>query len=191
MFINHRRGDAWSLITLYQRPLPVPAVSIGVWQDIFTIISVIAVVTNGGITVLTMNVLNSYRSSGGGFWFFTCFQWFGFLIQVLAMVYIDDITPDTVVQIKRSEYINSQLFKASDEGSNSGGESKNNFKSFNNTSDVLLYKSKGLKCLFFVYFLDKSYLFFILIFFISVKIRPKIGILAPRLWMKILPFCIK
>ena len=95
------KGDVWSLLTLYRRPIPIPADNIGVWQHIFTIISIVAVITNGGLTVLTMNVLNSYRSSSGGFWFFTCFQWFGFLLQVIAILYIDDCHPDVLIQLKR------------------------------------------------------------------------------------------
>jgi hypothetical protein len=70
----------------------------------------VAVVTNAGITVLTMNVLNSYRSSGGGFWFFTTFQWLGFLVQIIAMAYIDDIPEDVVIQKRRQKYLSQQIF---------------------------------------------------------------------------------
>ena len=69
-----------------------------------------AVVTNAGITVLTMNVLNSYRSSGGGFWFFTTFQWLGFLVQITAMAYIDDIPEDVIIQKRRQKYLSQQIF---------------------------------------------------------------------------------
>jgi hypothetical protein len=104
VFVNNlfeMKADGWALLNLYRRPIPIQTENIGVWQHIFMIIAIAAVITNGGITVLTMNVLNSYRSSEGGFWFFTCFQWFGFLLQIISMAYIDDIHPDCVIQLKR------------------------------------------------------------------------------------------
>ena len=104
------KGDAWALITLHQRPIPVKAANIGVWQDIFTIISIIAIISNGGMTVLTMNVINDYRSSDGGFWFFTCFQWFGFLFQYLFFQYIDDVPPSVAIQVERTRFFREKIF---------------------------------------------------------------------------------
>ena len=108
--IMKMKADAWSLVTLYQRPRPVCASSIGTWQEIFTIISILAIISNGGMTVLTMNVVNDYNSSEGGFWFFTLFQWMGFLLQYIFWAYIDDIPPDVAVQLKRTEFLRNQIF---------------------------------------------------------------------------------
>ena len=49
--------QTWKLITFYQRPVPHGAQDIGTWQDIFNIISVVAVVTNAAIICFTMDVL--------------------------------------------------------------------------------------------------------------------------------------
>jgi len=40
------QADGWVLLTLTQRPIPTGAVDIGMWQDIFYIMSVIAVSTS-------------------------------------------------------------------------------------------------------------------------------------------------
>ena len=104
------KGDAWALIMLHRRPIPITAANIGVWQDIFTIISIFAIISNGGMTVLTMNVINDYRSSDGGFWFFTCFQWFGFLFQYFFFQYIDDVSPDVVIQVERTQFFRKSIF---------------------------------------------------------------------------------
>ena len=49
--------QAWKLLTMYQRPVPAGAQDIGSWQSIFTIISVLAVLTNAGLVCFTMDVL--------------------------------------------------------------------------------------------------------------------------------------
>jgi hypothetical protein len=72
--ILEMRGAAWKLLVLHQRPVPVPLESIGTWQSIFLIIVVASLLTNASLTVFTMNVLNDYDQSTGGFWFFTLFQ---------------------------------------------------------------------------------------------------------------------
>ena len=56
------RFELWSLINIYQRPLPKGAEDIGTWQIVFTILMVASVVTNAGIAVFTMSSLNRYRA---------------------------------------------------------------------------------------------------------------------------------
>ena len=124
-----------------------------------------AVITNAGITVLTMNVLNSYRSSGGGFWFFTTFQWLGFLVQIIAMAYIDDIPEDVIIQKRRQKYLSQQIFndKLSHDKtflrdminyqSTSEDESVlNENGTFNNDSFLCIYIFKTRLFLFFLLF---------------------------------------
>ncbi len=50
-------------------------------QDIFLMISVAAVITNAGLAVFTMDVLDSY-SEAFRFWTFILFQWVCFALQV-------------------------------------------------------------------------------------------------------------
>lgn len=75
------KGDAWKLLKLYQRPIPASAEDIGMWQTIFLLISIAAVITNAGITVFTMDVLDIYPDNIR-FWIFIAFQWTCFLFQV-------------------------------------------------------------------------------------------------------------
>lgn len=49
---------------MYQRPVPIGAQDIGNWQVIFTIVSVIAVVTNAGLICFTMGVLDGFSQVG-------------------------------------------------------------------------------------------------------------------------------
>lgn len=75
--------DAWKLLTVHQRPVPRGAEDIGMWQSIFTLIAVAAVVTNAGLATFTMDVLND-RTDSFRFWFFVSFQWTCFMIQVYS-----------------------------------------------------------------------------------------------------------
>jgi Calcium-activated chloride channel len=50
--------DAVKLCNNFQRPIPYAAADIGTWQSVFTIMSVICVITNAAIIVFTMNILD-------------------------------------------------------------------------------------------------------------------------------------
>jgi len=63
------RFELWSLITIYQRPLPKMAEDIGTWQIVFTIIMVASVLTNAGLAVFTMDSL-SHLPASEKFWLF-------------------------------------------------------------------------------------------------------------------------
>ena len=61
------------------------ALDIGSWQTIFLIISVIAVVTNAGLTTYTMTTLDGF-SMEFKFWVFILFQWICFMLQVKQLL---------------------------------------------------------------------------------------------------------
>jgi anoctamin-10/anoctamin-7 len=48
------KGDAWKLVNIFQRPVPVAAEDIGSWQTIFLLLTVASVITNGVCIVITM-----------------------------------------------------------------------------------------------------------------------------------------
>ena len=79
------KGDAWKLLTLHQRPVPTGAQDIGNWQGIFLILSIIAVITNGGLTVFTMSTFDKYKSVTK-LWIFVVFQWVCFTLQVIIII---------------------------------------------------------------------------------------------------------
>ncbi len=56
------------VVQYYQRPIPRGAQDIGTWQSIFTIMSVVAVMTNAGLICFTMDVLDSF-SPWGKLWY--------------------------------------------------------------------------------------------------------------------------
>jgi len=107
--------DAWKLITFYQRPIPTGAQDIGNWQNIFTIISVAAVITNAGLICFTMDVLWKY-SLEGRLWIFIGFQWVLIGIQFIAQAVIPDVPREVEIQEQRIEFINEKVVeKVADE----------------------------------------------------------------------------
>lgn len=107
------QGDAWRLLVVSQRPVPAICEDIGVWQQIFTIISIGAIVSNSALSVFTMDVINKYNADGTetrhGFWLFTLFQWCGFLFAVIIIKAIPDVAEEVEIQLKRTEFFRKRL----------------------------------------------------------------------------------
>jgi len=116
------KGDAWKLLRLYQRPIPMSAEDIGTWQTIFLLISVAAVITNAGIVAFTSDTLDEITEAIGNddvrFWFFIGFQWTCFLFQAALMAIIPDVPEDVEIQMNRCEYLSQKVidFVPDDEG---------------------------------------------------------------------------
>lgn len=45
----------------YQRPIPKIAEDWGAWQEVFTVIAIIAVITNAGLVCFTMTTLDDFK----------------------------------------------------------------------------------------------------------------------------------
>lgn len=116
------RTDGYKLLRGTQRPLPFGAEDIGTWMSIFSIMSTICVITNAGIIVFTMKVLDMY-SITLRLWIFIGFQWLCFVAQYLIQAAIPDDPLDVLVQMKRSEFIVDKLIRrvADDTDEVSGG----------------------------------------------------------------------
>jgi hypothetical protein len=84
--IINTQGNAWKLLNIFQRPIPKGAEDIGNWQTIFLMLSIAAVITNAGITIFTMTVLDQF-SIEFRFWVFIGFQWTCFTCQVILFEY--------------------------------------------------------------------------------------------------------
>jgi len=109
------KGDTWKLTNLHQRPFPKGAEDIGMWQTIFLMIAVIAVITNAALTVFTMTVIDSW-SLAWRFWVFILFQWICFVLQAFIMAIIPDIPEEIDIQLQRTEFITRKLIdKVADE----------------------------------------------------------------------------
>ena len=102
------KGDAWKLLTLHQRPVPLTAEDIGSWQDIFLLISIAAVLTNAGITVFTMSTLDNW-STQNRYWTFILFTWVCFLTQAVVMAAIPDIPESIELHQARAEFLQSKI----------------------------------------------------------------------------------
>ncbi len=103
---NYAKGKVqiWKVLEMHQRPIPVGAQDIGTWQSILTIIAVIAVATNAGIIVFTMDITWKYPDRGR-LWLFIGIQWVLFLLQGCLVVGIDDDSEETLIQKKRMAFI--------------------------------------------------------------------------------------
>lgn len=100
--------NGWKMLTFYQRPAPLGAQDIGSWQAIFTLISVVSVVTNAAIVCFTMDVLKEYTYLGRT-WIFIGMQWAMISFQFALGAAIPDIPEEVEIQQKRNEFINSKL----------------------------------------------------------------------------------
>jgi len=101
---------AWRLLSMYQRPIPVGAQDLGSWQSIFTLMSVIAVATNAGLIVFTMDLANNEVFAkrvtiNGKYWIFIAFQWVLIGIQFMISVAIPDEPNEVTIQKKRATFI--------------------------------------------------------------------------------------
>lgn len=102
----------WRQFRLYQRIIPTTAQDIGTWQDIFNILSVVSVVTNGALICFTMDVLdNKYFSTSGRIWIFVGIQWTLIGLQALISVFIPDEPMEVTVQKKRMDFINAKCIR--------------------------------------------------------------------------------
>lgn len=81
---------------------------IGTWQTIFAIISVAAVITNGGLICFTMDVLWDY-SLQGRVWIFLGFQWVLISIQFFTQAIIPDVPEEVELQIQRADFMNDKV----------------------------------------------------------------------------------
>ena len=76
----------------FRRPILVGAEDIGNWQPVFEIMAAIGVITNGGLIVFTMTVLDDLGwTPSGKQWIFIGFQWFLFISQAITRLAINDV----------------------------------------------------------------------------------------------------
>ena len=104
------KGDAWKLMNLYQRPVPVIAQDIGAFQQIFTVIAGCSVISNAALMKFTLTVLNDFDQFTQ-WWIFVGFQWVMFTVMVVLASSIEEESQDTRIQRQRGEYLGSKLIE--------------------------------------------------------------------------------
>ncbi|CAE7421492.1 Ano5, partial [Symbiodinium microadriaticum] len=108
--------DTWKLLNLYQRPIPKIAEDWGAWQEVFTVIAVISVITNAGLVCFTMQTLDHFKLSTR-IWVFVGYQWSCFSLMYLCSILIPDKSAEVRIQEQRSEFIISKVIdRVPDEG---------------------------------------------------------------------------
>jgi len=109
------KADAFKFLKVYRRPVIRAAEDIGMWQSIFTITTIAAVVTNAAIVCFTMDVFDDHSKSFR-FWFFVIFQWTIFTFQAFLMSMISDQPREISVQVLRQEHlVEKVIFRVPDE----------------------------------------------------------------------------
>jgi len=98
----------WKMLVLYQRPIPIGAQDIGVWQEIMQTIAIISILTNGALICFTMDVLDRYTPHTRT-WIYIVFMWSVGLIQQGIFVAVPDVPLEVVIQLQRQEFIVSKL----------------------------------------------------------------------------------
>ena len=75
-------------LNIFQRTKPQGAEDIGTWQTVFTIIAVMAVITNAGLAFFTMGVFSDPSWDGWRVWLFLSYQYviFGLIYAFMAAV---------------------------------------------------------------------------------------------------------
>jgi len=95
---------------LYQRPIPIGAQDIGVWYYVFNIIVLIAIVTNAGIIVFTMNCLDLF-STEGRLWVFIGFIAVLTTLKFMLELFIPDIPGAVTIQLARKNLFVDAILK--------------------------------------------------------------------------------
>jgi len=114
------RIDAYKLLHHYQRPIAVTANSIGTWKTIFGLVSIIAVVTNAGLLLFTIDVFSSARPATK-VWGFYVFQVVVFVIMYAVSMVVSDTPIDVEIQLKRRDrLVNKVIRKIPDDAIDKG-----------------------------------------------------------------------
>ena len=96
--------DVWSMLYVYQRPLPKSTDSIGIWRQMFYVIVIAAVITNAGIAVFTLTQFD-YFGQYLKLWVFIGFQWACFSIQIFIRWLVPAIPWTVQIQQARQKFV--------------------------------------------------------------------------------------
>lgn len=100
--------DAWKLLKVYQRPIPKIAEDWGAWEHVFSVLSIVGVITNGALICFTMKTLDGWSLSHR-LWIFIGYQWTLFCLMYFISLIIPDESTEFKIQSERSQFIISKL----------------------------------------------------------------------------------
>jgi len=103
------RIQAFNMRYNYQRPIPIPAEDIGSWQTIFTVMAVLAVISNAALICFTMDLNPPEMFKYKRVWVFIGFQWVLIGLQFILVELIPDRPPKVDIQVRRQTFIVSKL----------------------------------------------------------------------------------
>ena len=102
------RIDAWNLLCVMRRPVPVSAKGIGSWEACLQTISYISVITNSGIICFTM----SSTVTTTEFTMFVVMQYVIFVIMTGVNYFVPDVPPSVTIQLKRQQLLLKKVIEA-------------------------------------------------------------------------------
>jgi hypothetical protein len=100
--------DGWKLLNVFQRPLPKIAEDIGTWQAVFSLVALIAIITNAGLICFTMSILDDFKLTFR-IWVFFAFQWALIITQQIIAYVVPDEPRDFITQRNRQKFIVSKV----------------------------------------------------------------------------------
>lgn len=101
------RSDAWKLLRMNRRCVPVGAEDIGTWMSILQLTSYAAVISNAALLCFTMSFL--HFSKFGLAWTFIGFQYFVFCSMAIFAEYVEDVPEEVQMQLDRQAHLNDLL----------------------------------------------------------------------------------
>lgn len=101
--------DAYKLLCTMQRPMPSSDDGIGIWLDVFQIVSLVAVITNSGIIAFSMNPFTTDQS--GTYNMFITIQYTLFFLMGLSAYLVPDVPAAVPIQLKRQEVLVTKVMR--------------------------------------------------------------------------------
>ena len=102
------RVDGWKLCQVCRRPWPQGAEDIGTWEDILTIVSIIATITNAVMVTLTSDMF-VLMSTTTRILVFIALEWALIGLKVGLMVSLDSVPSDVLMQIERQKFFDEKI----------------------------------------------------------------------------------
>ena len=97
--------QAYNMRHNYQRPIPIASEDIGIWQTIFTVMAVLAVISNAALICFTMDLNPPEMFRFKRVWVFIGFQWVLIGLQFILVEWIPNRPPKVDIQIRRQKFI--------------------------------------------------------------------------------------
>lgn len=103
------KGDVFSLIHTYRKPIHLEnSKGIGLWKDLFNLLSIFTTITNAAIVIFTLDLFINWSLSDK-FLLFIGVQWFIFMLQYYLTISEPKLPEVVRIQKKRANFITKKL----------------------------------------------------------------------------------